>query len=300
MSSAFDRKAQDPSVPRQASDAGIAVDRSPKASSGPATAAPTKASQGGGGPTVDGLLRVPQREGEPDTRSRHRGDEGLRLGQEDETDRKPGGRRPRRVAAALMLPEEEDRRDRKREPVRRLVGIGRNVVVVPDEDDLSKREDGQEDEARCRGANVAGHVTQQAVKHEEEGDKDREVAPHERSKADTEQREPDCVHVRRERPVEGLDVAVQHVAFRQPPRHIQLATEVDLHVGPGAPTPREHDDARHGQGGGPAPTLQRRGPRGRRRHRRLLGGHVAASSNPLALPRHVLGRRSPPNTGPSV
>jgi len=121
--------------------------------------------------------------------------------------------------------------------VRDLVRVGADEVVVGDADLLAEGADGEQEQAGDRRGERIGDCAQQAVHQRDEQRQQHQVGPHQRRQRGTEQVEHQRVEVRGERPVEPGHVPVEHGALRESPGHVQLAAEVDQHVGPAAPRP---------------------------------------------------------------
>jgi hypothetical protein len=127
--------------------------------------------------------------------------------------------------------------------------VGRHEIEVADGHVLREAEDPEQHGHR----NPCGEATETVAEEpeDERGDagKEDQVAEHERADRDPEEREPEGVQVGRERAVAVGEIAVEGVAFVEPPGEIELVAEIDVDVGPLPKAPgRQPREAGHQQG----------------------------------------------------
>ena len=126
------------------------------------------------------------------------------------------------------------------------MGIWREVIVVADDLIFVEGEHQHNAQADRRGRPAVGRREKTAINQNQQGGSDGQVRKNQRAERNAENLEQQCVEILGERSARQImQVPIEHCALVNPPRQIELQTEIDDYVRPFAPGNRCRDHERH-------------------------------------------------------
>ena len=130
--------------------------------------------------------------------------------------------------------------------MKQFVGIGRDVIVVADDQVFIERKHQHDTQADGCGRPPVGRRQKTAVNQNEQAGGDGEIRKNQRAEGNAENFEQQRVEILGQRPARQImQIPVQHAAFTNPPRQIELQSEVNDRVRPFAPGNRRRDQECH-------------------------------------------------------
>ena len=170
----------------------------------------------------------------------------FRLGQKHQAETETGRKGVSEFLFADPIGQEGDGQNGKNQAVKKLVGIGRDVIVVADDGVFVEGEHQHDAQANRGRRPPVGRRQKPAINQNQQRSGDGEICENERAKRNPKDFEQQGVEILGQRPARQImQVPIQHRAPVNPPGQIELQPEVDEHVRPFAPRDGRQDDERH-------------------------------------------------------